>query len=176
VTRTSYENVTRFCIHLALHPEACAIYEQGVDRACPTRRRLHFALLHPPSVAPYSEKAVGMDLPGHYEPSSSSENDDSDASFSPALMDHLEAVAQLSDSQDEQEQDPDWQPRADGQDEDLDQMDHDDFDDDDDDEDEDADPRETTGAGAGAGAGEGRGALQIGYDRQFPHVNSKLPG
>jgi hypothetical protein len=37
-------------------------------------------------------------------------------------MDHLEAVAQLSDSQDEQEQDPDWQPRADGQDEDLDQM------------------------------------------------------
>lgn len=114
-----------------------------------------------------------MDLPGHYEPSSSSENDDSDASFSPALMDHLEAVAQLSD-----EQDPDWQPHEERQDEDLDEMDHDDFDDDDDEEDEDADPRETTGAGtgAGAGAGEARGALQIGYDRQFPILPAHYPG
>lgn len=109
-----------------------------------------------------------MDLPGHYEPTSSSENG-SDTSFSPALMDHLEAVAQLSDSQDE-DRDPDWNPDRGQAGEALDEFDDDDEDEDDDheeDEDEDeelgdADARET-----GAEADAGRGALQIGYDRVY---------
>ncbi|GAA5987136.1 hypothetical protein JCM10908_001043 [Rhodotorula pacifica] len=109
-----------------------------------------------------------MDLPGHYAPSIDS--DDSDNSFSPALMDHLEAVAHLSDSQDISD-DPDWDPNDalagagdvlidDDDDED------DDFVDEDEDEEEDADPQETTGnqaAGAQARADRG-GGLQIGYD------------
>lgn len=119
-------------------------------------------------------------LPGHYEfdPSSSG---DSDTSFSPALMDHLEQVAQLSADLSSDE-DPDWAPdnaaMPDSADDALIGIENDDDDDDEEDEEEAgeaADGGETRAGGTGAGQAD-RGALQIGYDRQSctqPHSSDR---
>lgn len=107
-----------------------------------------------------------MSVPGHYEPSSGSDLD-SDSSFSPAVMNHLEAIAQLSDD-DGDENDPDWSPDQ-GQ---LAMLAQDDEDDDEldlEETDDDADPggthQEQQEQQQQGDANEERGALQIGYDR-----------